>query len=89
MNSIGLPSFWKLYYELPQNIRKQAIKNYHLWREHPELPGLQFKLVGKKLPVYSVRVNDNYRALGILKDDTMNWFWIGKHDEYDRILDNL
>jgi hypothetical protein len=89
MNSIGLPPFWKLYYELPQNVRKQAIKNLSLWREHPELPCWQFKLVGKKLPVYSDRINDNYRALGILKNDTMNWFWIGKHDEYERILESV
>jgi hypothetical protein len=26
------------------------------------------------------------RALGLLKGDTMHWFWIGPHDEYERIL---
>jgi hypothetical protein len=24
--------------------------------------------------------------LGLFKDDTIHWFWIGPHDEYERIL---
>jgi hypothetical protein len=27
-----------------------------------------------------------YRALGLLKGDTVTWFWIGTHDEYERLL---
>jgi hypothetical protein len=27
-----------------------------------------------------------YRALGLLKGETMHWFWIGRHDEYERIF---
>jgi hypothetical protein len=27
-----------------------------------------------------------YRALGLLKDDTVTWFWIGDHTEYDHLL---
>jgi hypothetical protein len=34
----------------------------------------------------SVRIGVGYRALGLLKADTVTWFWIGTHDEYDRLL---
>jgi hypothetical protein len=34
----------------------------------------------------SVRIDRNYRAVGYIEDDTVHWYWIGKHDEYDRLL---
>ncbi|HEX8675403.1 MAG TPA: hypothetical protein VF710_26140 [Longimicrobium sp.] len=39
------------------------------------------------LPIYSARVGRHYRALGERQvDDTIVWFWIGSHADYDRIL---
>lgn len=89
MNSQTLPQFWKLYNQLPKIIRRRAVKAYRLWRDKPQAPGLQFKLVGKRRPVYSVRINDAYRALGLLDGDTIYWFWIGAHDEYERIIKSM
>lgn len=89
MNSLTLPQFWKLYYQLPKTIRLRAVKAYRLWRDNSQMPGLQFKLVGKRRPVYSVRINDSYRALGLLDGDTVYWFWIGTHDEYERIIKSM
>jgi hypothetical protein len=40
-------------------------------------------------PIYSVRVTLGYRALGLLEDDGITWFWIGTHAEYDRMLTKL
>lgn len=40
-------------------------------------------------PFYSVRVNDAYRAVGFMENDTIYWVWIGKHDEYLRFLRDL
>jgi hypothetical protein len=89
MNSQALPQFWKLYYQLPSDVRRRAAKTYHIWRIHPHSPGLQFKLVGNRRPVYSVRITNAYRALGLLDGDTIYWFWIGAHDEYERIIRSL
>ncbi len=86
MNSQTLPQFWALYYQLPRNIRRRATKAYRIWCEHPHSPGLQFKRVGNRRPVYSVRITDAYRALGLLEGDTVYWFWIGPHDEYERLI---
>jgi hypothetical protein len=39
--------------------------------------------------VWSVRVTDNYRASGVEDDPgIITWFWIGDHDDYERILGN-
>ena len=34
--------------------------------------------------MWSVRLTRSYRALGILEGDTVTWFWVGGHDNYER-----
>ncbi len=89
MNSQTLPQFWKQFYELPQHVRRRAGKVYRIWRQNPNAPGLYFKRVGKTRPVYSIRIGGLYRALGLLYGDTITWFWIGRHDEYERLLKHM
>jgi hypothetical protein len=67
--------------KLPPDVRARARKAYKLWREQPDLPGLRFKRVGEAV---SIRIGRDYRALGMLQGDTVYWYWIGKHDAYDR-----
>jgi hypothetical protein len=33
-----------------------------------------------------VRITRGYRAVGILEGDTVTWFWIGRHDAYERFF---
>ena len=81
MNSRTTKSFRESFRKLPRDVRERARRAYRLWRENPELPGLRFKRIGDNV---SVRIGRDYRALGILEGDTVTWYWIGKHDEYDR-----
>ena len=37
-------------------------------------------------PHSSLREDAIYRALGLLAGETIFWFWIGAHDEYECIL---
>jgi len=74
---------------LPVRIQRLARKNYKLWRENPAHPSVQFKLVGKRIPVYSIRVGIGWRALGQKVDDVIVWFWIGSHAEYMKLLRNV
>lgn len=83
MNSQTTDSFWEAFNALPLQVQQRAERAYQLWRENPNLPGLRFKRVGGYV---SVRIGRTYRALGILQGNTVTWFWIGRHDEYDRIL---
>ena len=74
---------------LPSEVRVLARKQYRLWRANPHHPSLQFKKVHQTEPIYSVRVGRGWRALGVLEQGGMLWFWIGTRAEYDRILKHL
>jgi len=87
MNSRTTPDFWKRLSALPAHIRRQARTAYALFRQNPSHPGLRFKQVNPgPPPVYSVRVGSGYRAVGTLHGDTVVWYWIGSHAEYDQLL---
>ena len=89
MRSRATPRFWAAYRELPAEIREAARKAYRLFREDTRHPSLQFKKVHPRDPIYAARVTLGYRALGLLADDEIAWFWIGTHAAYDRLLENL
>lgn len=89
MNSHTLAKFWEFYYCLPVSVQRKADKAYQIWCENPGSSGLCFKRVGKTRPVYSVRIGDDYRALGLLHGDTVTWFWIGTHDDCMRLLKHM
>jgi hypothetical protein len=76
-------AFWECYQQLPAAIQQLADKNYELLKADPEHPSLHFKKVGS---YRSVRVGIAYRALGIVDEDAVIWFWIGSHDEYERLI---
>ena len=75
--------FWTAYHALPLEVQKTADKNFAILKADPFHPSLHFKKVG---PYWSVRAGLTYRALGVLHDDTIIWFWIGIHAEYDRLI---
>ena len=89
MKSLTTAQFWNLYDALPEDVQHRADKAYELWQINPQAHGLYFKRVGKQQPVYSVRIGKGYRAIGILQEEVIIWFWIGHHDVYDRLLRNL
>jgi hypothetical protein len=65
VNSELTADFLACFARLPQRIRRQARKNYKLWKSNTEHPSLDFKRVGRKSPVYSIRVGIGWRALGL------------------------
>lgn len=75
--------FWKRYDALPGDVQMVADKNFELLKADPNHPSLHFK---KIRALWSVRVGRAYRALGLDDGDTVQWFWIGHHDEYDRLI---
>jgi hypothetical protein len=76
--------FWTCFAQLPSHIQQTARGKYALWRSDPFHSSLRFKLI--KDDLWSVRITRGYRALGIREGETMYWFWIGTHAEYDRLL---
>jgi hypothetical protein len=81
--------FWKAYEALEKDVQKQAREAYRFFRNDPQHPSLNFKMVVPSIPCYSIRVTRGYRAVGVLEDDTITWFWIGNHDDYERLIQSL
>ena len=81
--------FRRLFEALPKEVQARARESYRLWKGDPRHPGLQFKKVHPRRPIYAVRVGIGWRALGALEGDSIIWFWIGPHTEYDALLKRL
>ncbi len=86
MKSRTTRRFWRLFDDLPSAVQERAVKAYALWQDDPSHPSLHFKRVDNEEPIYSARVGLHHRAVGELHGDTVTWFWIGTHDDYDRLL---
>lgn len=86
--SLTTSSFWESFDRLSATDQRQAREAHRLWLLDPRMPGLRFKKVHRR-PIYSVRVNINVRAVGVLSGDDMVWFWIGPHDEYESLLKSI
>ena len=86
MRSLTTRDFWHHFSNLPTSIQKSAVRCYQQFRRDPHHSGLQFKKISGTSNVYSVRVSLGYRAVGTLRDDTIVWFWIGTHLQYERLL---
>jgi hypothetical protein len=78
-------NFRRLFGNLPANIQQQAKDAFDLFQRNPRHPSLRFKTVHASEPVYSVRITRDYRAVGRLEGEDIIWYWIGKHDDYERI----
>ncbi|MBS4027007.1 MAG: hypothetical protein KGZ58_00100 [Ignavibacteriales bacterium] len=78
--------FIDCFERLPDRIKDKARQSYKLWKNNPNHPSLDFKKVNQKKSIYSTRVGIGWRALGVREDETIIWFWIGSHTEYDKIL---
>ena len=78
--------FRQLLADAPPDVQVKARAVYRLWAENPSHPSLRFKKVHNQLPIYSVRIDLDWRAVGTLRDGTVVWFWIGPHSEYEKLL---
>ena len=86
MKSHTTARFRSAFSRLPKPVQRQAREAYELFRENPRHPSLRFKKVHANRPIHSVRVCLGYRALGVVQDDVVVWFWIGSHADYDKLL---
>ena len=75
--------FWELYWKLPVEIRELADKNYELLKDNSRYPSIQLKRIEE---LWSVRVGQHYRAIGIDAPGGIQWIWIGSHADYDKII---
>jgi len=84
MRHIKDPRFQPLFDALPAEVRASAAKTFTLLKQNPKHPSLRFKRI--HADIWSVRIGRGYRALAIEGDDRFQWFWIGTHAEYNRLI---
>jgi len=77
--------FWECFNQLPGQVQRIARLKYRLWIRDPFHPSLQFKELTADL--WSVRINQEYRALARRRGDLIVWFWIGTHNQYERLIE--
>ena len=78
-----------LFATLPLRVRKRVQWCLLIWASDPSHPSLFLKKPFGNKSFWSMRITKGYRAIGYLKGDKMFWFWVGSHDNYERMLSQL
>jgi len=79
--------FRRLLDALPADVQGQARAAYRQFAENPRHPGLRFKQIHGSDRLVSVRISREYRAVGVSTSaDEVVWFWVGPHEEYEKLL---
>lgn len=86
MQSRTTRQFWRLFSDLSLDAQRDAKRAYRLFQSNPAHPGLQFKKLEGQDNIYSARIGLDYRALAVMKNDRIVWYWIGSHSEDDRLV---
>lgn len=84
MKSHITKEFRQLFQNIPEEVKEKAREAYRLWLNNSRHPSLHFKKVHQQIPLYSVRIGINWRALGLLEKGAIYWFWIGSHEDYNK-----
>jgi hypothetical protein len=87
MKSFRDSTFKKLYLQLPEKIKILAINCYKLWRTNHLHPSLHYKRIGNDFR--SIRIGYHFSALARIRNNCVVWFWIGSHEEYSKLLDQI
>lgn len=72
--------------KLPPPVRQLAKEAFQQFQQDPRHPGLRFKKVHPHKPIYSARISQDFRAVGVLRGPEIIWFFVGSHKEYDAKL---
>lgn len=78
------PSFWREYEALDPRTKLCARRAYRQFAANPDHPSLRFKKFHGFSNVWSVRINEQYRAVGERNGDVIEWAWIGSHNDFEK-----
>ena len=86
MISQARPSFWRAYERLAPSVKARARLAYELFAANPDHPSLCFKKLQGGGEIWLVRINEQYRTVGVRSSDRIEWIWIGTHNEFDNLF---
>ena len=78
--------FKRDFAKLPSRVKQQARRAYRLFKSNPYHGGLKFKKLPPFEDLWSVRITNDYRAVGRWRGDVIVWFFIGSHSDYEKLL---
>ena len=78
------PAFWRCYAGLFDQVKERARAAYQLFEANPFHPSLHFKKLRGYDHVWSVRISDQHRAVGVRSGEIIEWIWIGSHNDFDK-----
>jgi len=67
-------------------VRRTAREAFSVFERNPEHPSLRFKKLAGYEDVWSGRINEQYRAVGERRGDTIVWVWAGSHNDFDNLF---
>lgn len=79
-------TFWDAFSQLSEARRTAAKRAFQLFASDPAHNSLQFKKLRDYADYWSVRVTLDVRAVGKRQGDTIEWVWIGSHNEFDKLF---
>ena len=88
MKHFATKNYWQRFSSLSKPIQKLAQKSFNQLKDDPRYPSLHLKKINIEL--WSVRIGSSHRALGLAypKKNGIQWFWIGTHEEYNKLINN-
>ena len=86
MISRATRSFWQAYEGLNATQKRAARRAFTLFLQDPGHNSLQFKKLRGYPDYWSVRVSRDIRVVGKRRGDTVEWAWIGTHNEFDKLF---
>jgi plasmid maintenance system killer protein len=57
-----------------------------MFARNPDHPSLRFKKLKAHDDVWSVRINEQYRAVGVRSGEEIEWIWVGTHNDFDHLF---
>ena len=75
------PKAGLLLEKLPNSAKKKFTKQINFLKDSSSHPSLHFKKVGN---YWSLRIDDNYRALAYNNLDYILVIWVGSHKDYEK-----
>jgi len=76
--------FWQMFRALPAEVKRQSRRTFRRFIRDPFHASLRFKRLRGHADCWSVRISASYRAVCRRKGQTVYWFWIGSHANFDR-----
>jgi hypothetical protein len=89
VKSLTTEGFPAQFASAPESTQRKIRAAFELWSANPQHPSLRFKKVYDTRPIYSARVDLDWRAVGVVRDDTIVGYWVGPHREYEKLLKQL